>query len=424
MKKIKAVWKMLLLCLMLCAVLPLGIGRAEAASLSKPTLKKVTNTTDGVKVTWKKVSGADGYVIYRKTGSGSYAQIDTGEGVSTLSYTDATAVSGKTYQYTVAAYKDETTGSYKTGLKIKYLATPTISEASVASSSVTLTWAKVSGVKGYKIYRKTSGSYKLIKTVSKSKTSYTDSSASASTSYTYKVVAYKGSYKSAGATTTCETEEAQNVSVSDLSSSYIYAIEADVKLTGSGTGYHAKLVAATASSAVSFGIQFDNYAVSPYTGKAAFLCENVVSNASGGQTYTRCSYGSSKYASTGKTYHLMIAITKKGVVDLYVNEEKVGSVKNSGLANTTVYLRVEGSARKNGDKVKATFSNIGQKKNGSIVETPTVSAIWLTGEGLKTNTSVGATPSKITVSGTLKGLTSAQDWDNAYGIVSGTVQFY
>ena len=82
-----------------------------------------------------------------------------------------------------------------------------------------------------------------------------------------------------------------------------YAIEADIALSGSGSGYHAKLVMGTAVSAVSFGIQYDSCAVAPYTGKTMALIENVASNNAGGQKYTR---PGNKALKRGKTYHLMI----------------------------------------------------------------------------------------------------------------------
>ncbi len=64
-----------------------------------------------------------------------------------------------------------------------------------------------------------------------------------------------------------------------------YTIETDMVLSGSGSGYHAKLVACTATSAVSFGIQYDKHARAPYTGKAWFMIENVAHNGAGGQNY-------------------------------------------------------------------------------------------------------------------------------------------
>ncbi|MCD8023631.1 MAG: fibronectin type III domain-containing protein [Lachnospiraceae bacterium] len=280
----------------------------------------------------------------------------------------------------------------------------------------------MTGATSYKIYRKvgTSGSYVLCKKVKSTKTSYTDTSLEPGTRYAYKVVAVTGSYKSASSAKACKTLTATTSANVDA----LYAIEADVKLTGSGTGYHAKLVAATAQAAVSFGIQFDNYASSPWTGKAAFLIENVVNTGSGGQYYSRTGL-----SAENTTNHLMLTVLENGVCELYVNYQKVGSVTNSSFATLikngqTIYLRVEGSARKNGDSVTATFSNISLKENGSAVDTPVVSIVYLTGEGITCTTKANTTPDKIVISGTLSGLTSAQDWDSAADIVSGIVQYY
>jgi len=429
MKFLKNLWKVLFYCMVLALAVPAGAQRVEAASKpSKPTLSKVANTKTGVKVTWKKVSKATGYYVYRKTGSGSYKKIATVTSGSTVTYTDTTAVSGTTYTYTVRAYNSSGKSGYRTGLKIKYLSRPSISKITVGDGYATVKWKAVTGASKYKIYRKTaSGSYKLIKMVSSSKKSYKDTTVAPLTKYTYKVVAVKGSYKSVGATKTCTTALGSGVTMASVvgtsGTAAYYAIESDVTLTGSGGGYHAKLVIGTGSAAVSFGIQFDNYAVSPYTGKAAFLVENVLSNTSGGQTYTRFSYNSSQYASTGTTYHLMITVSKKGVVNVYVNYVLVGTVTNANLANQTLYCWIEGSARKNGDSVKAVFSNISIAEKGSIVESPMVSYIRKA-TGISTNTSVNATPTSITVSGTLSGLTSSQDWDSAYDSCSGYVRFY
>lgn len=198
-----------------------------------------------------------------------------------------------------------------------------------------------------------------------------------------------------------------------------YTIEADVTLTGTGTGYHAKLVAATAVSAVSFGIQYDQWGVAPYTDKTVFLIENVATNNAGGQAYVRTGL-----CSRGVTYHLMMTVQKNGRCDVYVNGEKVGSVNNSGLANQTVYLRVEGSGRKNGDSVNAIFSNIEVKGSGSYQP----SKKWGThnfdvNAGIHSDASAYSTLKKVVIQGTVQGLTDAQDWDNAYDKVSGTIQF-
>lgn len=195
-------------------------------------------------------------------------------------------------------------------------------------------------------------------------------------------------------------------------------IEADVTLTGSGTGYHAKLVMCTPTSAVSFGIQYDSYAAAPYTGKAMAIVENVANNGTGGQQYTR---PGNKSLKRGKTYHMMMTIDKKGNGAVYLDYKKIGSFSNSGLAKQPIYLRVEGSARLNGDSVKATFQNVRCKNGGRFDPDKT----WGTHE-FKTNKTLKnkiKSDGTITISGHVSGLPAGGDWDNQYGSVSDIIQF-
>ncbi len=87
--------------------------------LSTPTLSSVSSGKSGVTFKWKKVTGASGYYVYRKTGSGSFQKIATVKGSTKVSYLDKSAKKGKTYTYTVRAYYSSYTSYYKTGLKIK-----------------------------------------------------------------------------------------------------------------------------------------------------------------------------------------------------------------------------------------------------------------------------------------------------------------
>lgn len=198
-----------------------------------------------------------------------------------------------------------------------------------------------------------------------------------------------------------------------------YSIECDMKLTGSGTGYHAKILACTSKAAVSFGLQYDKCAVAPYTNKTAFIVENVKSNNKGGQEYSRTGY-----ASTNKTYHVMLTVQKNGRVDLYVDGSKVGSVTNPNLANQQLYLRVEGAGRKNGDSVNAVFTNIKVKANGKYDASKNWGIhIFDTNPSIHSNTSAYSSKKMITINGKVTGLTPSQDWDNAYESVSGITQF-
>jgi len=84
--------------------------------LATPVVK-ISNVTTGVKITWNKVSGAENYKVYRKTGSGSWVAIKSG--VKGTSYTDTTAKSGTAYYYTVRAIKGTYQSSYKSSGVVK-----------------------------------------------------------------------------------------------------------------------------------------------------------------------------------------------------------------------------------------------------------------------------------------------------------------
>ena len=83
------------------------VQMAQAASAPAQvslTVKQTASKT--VTLTWKKISGADGYEIYRRTGSsGSYTKIKTVTGGSTLTYKNTGLSIGKKYYYKVRAYR-------------------------------------------------------------------------------------------------------------------------------------------------------------------------------------------------------------------------------------------------------------------------------------------------------------------------------
>lgn len=165
------------------------------------TLKKLTAAgLTGAKLTWSKVKNADGYLIYRKTGSGSWKKIAAVKSTAS-SYTDSKLTAGKSYTYTVRAYKKVNGKVYKgdydkKGLTIKLVPeTPVLKKLSKASgSSLKLTWGKAANADGYVIYRKvsTSNKWEKVATIKKGSTvSYTDKNLKSGKTYTYTVRAYK-----------------------------------------------------------------------------------------------------------------------------------------------------------------------------------------------------------------------------------------
>ena len=163
--------------------------------LADPTVSSASNITAGVQVKWSKVTGATGYIVYRKNGSGSWSRVADIKSGSTVSYTDKTAKSGTTYTYTVRAYSGSTMGDWSSTKTVKRLADPTVSSASNITAGVQVKWTKVTGATGYIVYRKTgTGSWSRIATIkSGSTTSYTDKSAKSGTNYSYTVRACNGS---------------------------------------------------------------------------------------------------------------------------------------------------------------------------------------------------------------------------------------
>ncbi|MBO5372989.1 MAG: fibronectin type III domain-containing protein [Lachnospiraceae bacterium] len=72
---------------------------------AKPKVK-VKAGDDQIKISWKKIKGVSGYVIYRSTKkSGKYKKIKTLKKASNTSYTNTNLSSGKRYFYKVRAYK-------------------------------------------------------------------------------------------------------------------------------------------------------------------------------------------------------------------------------------------------------------------------------------------------------------------------------
>ena len=88
-----------------------------------PVISTISKDKGKAKITWKKVSGASGYAIYRSTSkNGSYQKIKTLKNGSTLSFTDTNLKSKKTYYYKVKAYKSADMGNiYSAYSSVKFL---------------------------------------------------------------------------------------------------------------------------------------------------------------------------------------------------------------------------------------------------------------------------------------------------------------
>ena len=80
--------------------------------LTVPKLVSTSSSKTGITFKWGKVSGAEGYLVYRKTGSGSWVKLTTVKGNTKVSYVDKSAKKGTKYSYKVKAFYSKTTSDY------------------------------------------------------------------------------------------------------------------------------------------------------------------------------------------------------------------------------------------------------------------------------------------------------------------------
>ncbi len=169
--------------------------------MSTPKITSIANTSNSITIKWGKITGATGYIIYRKTDGGKWQNL--GKTKST-SFTDKTAKAGITYRYTIKAYYGSYVSSYNSnGSAIRRLTTPKLISSTSQRDGVLLKWNKVTGATGYVVYRKaSSGEWKAIATVKgNSKVKYLDETPRKGATYQYCIKAYYGTSKSASSNT-------------------------------------------------------------------------------------------------------------------------------------------------------------------------------------------------------------------------------
>lgn len=171
-------------------------------SNEKPKLKTgVKKGSKSIIFEWQKINGASGYELYQYN-----AKTKQYKRIHTVSNGSVTAYSKKfsyavTYSFKLRAYWTAADGGVLYG-PYSSVAKVTVPPATVkglalkksgSKGKASLSWKKVSGAKGYQIYRskKKSGKYKLLKTIKKgSAKKYSVKKPSGKTVYYYKVRAY------------------------------------------------------------------------------------------------------------------------------------------------------------------------------------------------------------------------------------------
>ena len=157
----------------------------DKIEVATPSISKLENTAGGIKLSWNKVSGTYGYRLYQKT-SNSWKRI---KDTTSTSFTDSAVSANQTKTYTIRCIDSSgktISGFNSKGWSKKYTpVAPTISKLENTTSGIKLSWNKITGVYGYRVYQKTSNGWKRIKDTTS--TSFTDSAVSANQTKTYTI---------------------------------------------------------------------------------------------------------------------------------------------------------------------------------------------------------------------------------------------
>ncbi len=280
--------------------------------------KGSTSIKAGATTTWTAQTTGNGTITYSTTASSSVATVNsktgkvTAKGAGTVKvYAQAAA----TTNYKASSKK--LIATIKIGLK-----TPTISSVKQSGSTVTVKWAKITGAKGYYIYRSTSknGTYSKVKTITSGSTvSYKDTaSKSNGKTYYYKVYAYSGSTKSsASAAKSVKYMKGTISSLTNTSS----GITVNWSKVSNASGYYVYRKASTESK----------YTLVKTIGKASTVSyTDTKVKSKNGTTYT---YYVQPYYKSGSTITKGAYATTKTVRMTAVS---LSSVKNSSSKKMTV----------------------------------------------------------------------------------------
>ena len=128
--------------------------------VSTPDISARYNKAAGVKLDWKKVTGATGYAIYRKSYSGNdaWVRVATISGNSTFTWTDTSVKNnnGTAYKYTIRALAGSNlktlSGCRNAGRSMVRLTSRTLTSAAKASAtSIKCSWNTSAAVTGYEV---------------------------------------------------------------------------------------------------------------------------------------------------------------------------------------------------------------------------------------------------------------------------------
>lgn len=157
--------------------------------MTAPELKSATNAKGYISVSWEPVSGAEKYLVYKKTESTQWTLMKTA-GKNTFSVKDADVKNGEQYSYTVQAVKgDAVSGKNEKGVVKEYVNVPENIKLANTNDCITVKWSSVSGACAYRVYRKEGNAASWEQIAETTNAKYNDKNITDGVSYRYTVKA-------------------------------------------------------------------------------------------------------------------------------------------------------------------------------------------------------------------------------------------
>ena len=157
--------------------------------------KTVATAASAVKLTWNKVSDADGYIVYKyDTAKNNWVRVAK---TTTNIYAVTGLSAGTSYRFAVKAYKTVS------GKEVASPGYPTVTAetnpavvsgfkaAANTARAIKLTWNKASGAQGYMLFKANNGKWECIKNLTA--TSYVVTGLDSATNYKFAVRSYRKS---------------------------------------------------------------------------------------------------------------------------------------------------------------------------------------------------------------------------------------
>ncbi len=164
-----------------------------AEYMDAPTGFTLKNNNNAIQFSWKKVSGTEKYIVYRKdTVNKEWVRLAT---TKSTAYVDETVENGAQYYYTVRADGDDGgLSTYVTSSKFTAVYNLTGVKVVNKPGAVRISWNKSNDATSYRVYREEKGVWVRISVIkNKSTTFYDDKSVKDGKTYKYTVRACNGS---------------------------------------------------------------------------------------------------------------------------------------------------------------------------------------------------------------------------------------